>query len=857
MGLHWRSGLHYPNFAVRCLGGSGQAFYQRSPDQGIQTIYERPELCGRGTARRMLFWYLPGAVKGRGRIQFGFRILPLPYLRGLASRQRAAHNRLPRGKLTLGQNTNCDGDSSWVLLRVSERRSCFVIRSSRGLSGCKAAPQDGKILHVYMWKKILHLLYTALRVEPFTNVVYKSYGTFCELHEIFPGLSGASVPRRFLADTWRWKQSGYCKRRHCIEQKGKCSDDSSRIGASSNKRGLGLWSHKARASWSCCGHREHEILCDPSQVTRLELNGKEDAGASTLWGMLGFKETARMFLGKGYFKPCTYTSGAVLLSKSVRRYYKEYYPITRQTSGQFWAIHKGTSDFHELARSQDVVQAYSRRWASNVRQRGRVVFTYGRCGRWVWSNTGDRCDTWSPWNTRGSANLVTVSAFTIHYGTGVGGGSQGSGDTALPSTDPVEETGTSNLFTDPNTHRQHGGGADTDEHGVGISSADDGASAPALPANRNEDRNQSQLATQCPQPVRGPTVQDMEPARRHGSNFTLSLARSISGIAKSSTRVASQGISGGTGQNYTLSISRALERRTSTPVEPSAVLDPSDAPENLGGASNRGDHRASLAQTNLVRSLAAGLNRNGSGAAAASGFALAIQHRPKPRMGSRRRNSRGTVVAGIVARVDDAAPNTAGGAASVRLASHALAESTDRTQTSTWNKFTKFCESEGHQPLPADVSTILAYIGFLFEEDRVHATSLDGYLSAVRTRHTRAEHADPFNFPVVRDLILAFRRADDARGSFIDTRAALSADIILSIHNVGLHSPENSPMEYDAVITQLQYLLTWREGSIRTLQVGEVTLTRDGDGITLTARPRTLEGRPVRNAIPSGNFPQL
>lgn len=145
----------------------------------------------------------------------------------------------------------------------------------------------------------------------------------------------------------------------------------------------------------------------------------------------------------------------------------------------------------------------------------------------------------------------------------------------------------------------------------------------------------------------------------------------------------------------------------------------------------------------------------------------------------------------------------------------------------------------------------MAYLGFLFEEDRVHSASLDHYLSAIRTRHAREDQPDPCTGPHQRDLIRAFRREDDARGALQDVRAAVPASVVWLIRDYGLRQHSESIEERDAALIEFQYLLSWRESSGRTVQVQDVFLNPVGIStgepyLELIARPRTLKGRAVR-----------
>lgn len=140
----------------------------------------------------------------------------------------------------------------------------------------------------------------------------------------------------------------------------------------------------------------------------------------------------------------------------------------------------------------------------------------------------------------------------------------------------------------------------------------------------------------------------------------------------------------------------------------------------------------------------------------------------------------------------------------------------------------------------------------------MHSNSLDHYLSAIRTRHLREGFPDPCTGPHQRDLARAFRREDDARGVLQDVRAALPAEVVARIRHYGLLQAAGSLEERDAALIVFQYLLGWREASSRTLLLQDVVVTTVGSSsdihsaregsFQLSARPRTLKGRPVRGA---------
>jgi len=109
-------------------------------------------------------------------------------------------------------------------------------------------------------------------------------------------------------------------------------------------------------------------------------------------------------------------------------------------------------------------------------------------------------------------------------------------------------------------------------------------------------------------------------------------------------------------------------------------------------------------------------------------------------------------------------------------------------------KWFHFCTvvwpAAGHAPLkpfPAEPAHILAYLGYLCEQDRVHASSLQPYLSAINSFHADLGHPKP----AIGSLIHLARRGFGELEGEMDPdrarRAPLPAQVALQIIQFGLH----------------------------------------------------------------------
>lgn len=122
-------------------------------------------------------------------------------------------------------------------------------------------------------------------------------------------------------------------------------------------------------------------------------------------------------------------------------------------------------------------------------------------------------------------------------------------------------------------------------------------------------------------------------------------------------------------------------------------------------------------------------------------------------------------------------------------------ETTWANYDSKWLKWVHYCTvvwpEAGHAPLcpcPADPAHVVAYLGWLCEQDRVHASSLQPYLSAINSFHADLGYSKPALGSIV---ALARKGFGELEGDLDPDRARrgpLPARVALLIVQFGLHS---------------------------------------------------------------------
>lgn len=139
--------------------------------------------------------------------------------------------------------------------------------------------------------------------------------------------------------------------------------------------------------------------------------------------------------------------------------------------------------------------------------------------------------------------------------------------------------------------------------------------------------------------------------------------------------------------------------------------------------------------------------------------------------------------------------------------------------------------------MPAVASTVLLYLGWLQEENKVHARSLQPYMSAINQAHVDFGFAPP----AVGHLITLARRGfgeiegNDREG--IVRRVPLPASVILRILYLGLETPSLSVLRACACVV-VQFLWFARADTGINLQNAHVGISEFG--ITLNERTKTI-----------------
>ena len=198
------------------------------------------------------------------------------------------------------------------------------------------------------------------------------------------------------------------------------------------------------------------------------------------------------------------------------------------------------------------------------------------------------------------------------------------------------------------------------------------------------------------------------------------------------------------------------------------------------------------------------------------------------------------LVARALTDVDMARP---GAMAAAHLLAHGRRPGTLNSYEGKFDRFFRFCTdvqaSQGFptlSPMPATSSSVLLYLGWLQEEDKFHARSLQPYLSAINQAHVDFGFPPPAVGQLVRLVRRGFGEVEGETSAAV-RRVPLPASVALRILRLGLDSPSATTIRACACLV-VQFLWFARADTGIHLRDGHVGIGEFG--VTLTERTKTI-----------------
>lgn len=168
------------------------------------------------------------------------------------------------------------------------------------------------------------------------------------------------------------------------------------------------------------------------------------------------------------------------------------------------------------------------------------------------------------------------------------------------------------------------------------------------------------------------------------------------------------------------------------------------------------------------------------------------------------------------------------------LADRGWSETAWSNRTPQIIKCLTFCDEDGRCPLPEDEGDILAYIGYLSVENRIGASSLPQFISAVSRYHIHHHFPSPTLTPLVRALVTAYTLQANIDAPSTTSHIGLSVSAARCIVNLGLYSNDPATIMMKSAMVTFSFLFQVLSVTAEAVQLPDLVWTEQGLEVHLT-----------------------
>lgn len=168
-----------------------------------------------------------------------------------------------------------------------------------------------------------------------------------------------------------------------------------------------------------------------------------------------------------------------------------------------------------------------------------------------------------------------------------------------------------------------------------------------------------------------------------------------------------------------------------------------------------------------------------------------------------------------------------------------------------WRKFSRWCEENQLNPLPASSQIVEQYLQYIAAN--MHRNSIGSLLWAVRTIHVKAGCNDPTAAMVVRDKLKGVRRKKIEGGETIKQATALRQGDLETLHRCWADA-DTARHRRDLMAIHLAYETMLRKSELARVRIQDIELMDDGSGVvtipwTKTNRSGEDEVAPITEQV--------
>lgn len=175
---------------------------------------------------------------------------------------------------------------------------------------------------------------------------------------------------------------------------------------------------------------------------------------------------------------------------------------------------------------------------------------------------------------------------------------------------------------------------------------------------------------------------------------------------------------------------------------------------------------------------------------------------------------------------------------------------TTRAYASDLKGFARWCQENGHSPLPAEPSLLANYVAWLAKQGRKVAT-IERAVAAISQAHLRAGHPSPRADETFRGVMKGIRRG-------LGVRPRKKAPVLAGDLRALIAATENGVKgTRDRALLALGFAGALRRSELVGLDIGDLNFTVDGLIVTLRRSKTDRDGAGTEIGIPHGQHPEF
>ena len=180
--------------------------------------------------------------------------------------------------------------------------------------------------------------------------------------------------------------------------------------------------------------------------------------------------------------------------------------------------------------------------------------------------------------------------------------------------------------------------------------------------------------------------------------------------------------------------------------------------------------------------------------------------------------------------------------------SQSVADNTKKAYKADWEHFTNWCQERGFQSMPASSRTVALYLTHMAETG-FKTSTMQRRVSAISRIHQVRELPSPTHTQLFKSTWSGIRRA---KGTIqVGKEPALVADIQAMVRGL----PATLTGTRDRALILLGFAGAFRRSELVSLNVEDLTITRDGIVVLLRRSKTDQEGEGRKVGIPYGSYP--